>query len=81
MAITYKIQNQNGQLTVLDQQISFWANDTTISTTFNVNVNVSVSIDRATGVVIFNTPLQDTVDITAIKTALETAIVELNNVL
>ena len=79
MAIDYKIQSQNGQITVLDQNISFWANDNNISSTFNINV--TVSIDRTTGKVTFQSPLQDTVDITAIKTALETAIVELNNVL
>ena len=79
MVIDYKIQSQNGQITVLDQNIGFWANDVSISSTFNVNV--TVSIDRKTGNVSFQTPLKDTIDITSIKTALETAIVELNNIL
>ena len=79
MAVDYKIQSQNGQITVLDQNINFWANDVSISSTFNINV--TISIDRKTGNVSFQTPLKDTIDITSIKTALETAIVELNNVL
>lgn len=76
MALEFKIQNQNGQVKVLDQDVNFWANENTINA--NLNFSINVSINRKDKTVSITCPIEGSTTVEELKVAIETVVKELD---